>query len=254
MKNSDVTIGFMKDGEWVNVADFQTIIVASMFNAPVVHKSHMLGALALFAHAHGIKMMDDVLEFNSGKLYQMMNYALNGILVPDTAYGPLEFLKRVFVNDFGGRAVLKSAFGAKGNDNYLVESVEDLERIVTENPEVAFIMQRFIPNDCDYRVVCLDYKAKMVIRRTRTGETHLNNTSTGGIAEVISLDEINPEILAVAEKTAEVSKVAYAGVDVMEDKETHELYIMEINRTPQIMTGSFVEEKQKMMKDFLLSI
>lgn len=170
---------------------------------------------------------------------------------PHTFYGNLSEMKRRFA-EFGGRAVLKDNEGSKGRLNFLVNSETDIQRIYDENPEKRFVLQEFIPNDGDLRVLIFSGRPALVIKRKSDGDSHLNNTSQGGRAMIIPFEKIDSEIFDISKKAAEVSKLQVAGVDVMIDSRSGEIYLLEVNNAPQVSSGSFVEEKAKKYADMLL--
>src|SRR3989344_1883490 len=169
---------------------------------------------------------------------------------PRTFYGPVEEMERRFA-ELGERAVLKDNFGSKGRLNFVVSSPEQIRSIVEQYSDVFFLLQEFIPNDGDLRVLVMADKPVLAIRRVGDGSSHLNNTSQGGIAEVVPLDQIGEDILAMARRSAEVLQIQVAGVDVMINSQTGVSYLLEVNNGPQISSGSFVEEKTALYADMI---
>ena len=173
---------------------------------------------------------------------------------PRTMYGPVdELVKRL--PELGEKAVLKDNEGSKGRHNFVVSSATELQAKSDAYPEKRFVLQEFIPNDSDLRVIVLNGKAVMAIRRSGDGASHLNNTSQGGSAVIVPIEQIDAEIISVCVEAARLTKLQVAGVDIMKDTRTGEFYLLEINNAPQISSGSFVEEKSheyaKMVKDIV---
>jgi D-alanine-D-alanine ligase-like ATP-grasp enzyme len=44
--------------------------------------------------------------------------------------------------------------------------------------------------------------------------------------------------------------MTFAGVDVMQNKETGKYYFLEVNMQPQLTTGALLKEKQALLVDF----
>lgn len=173
---------------------------------------------------------------------------------PHTFYGDLVEMKRRF-NEFGGKAILKDDQGSKGRLNFLVTSVEQIQQIQDQYPDTQFLLQEFIPNDGDLRVLVLNDRPALVINRQSDGISHLNNTSQGGKATILPLESVNPAILDISVQAAKITNLQVAGVDVMLDSRNSRIYLLEVNNAPQVSSGTFVSEKTnayaKMLKEML---
>lgn len=161
---------------------------------------------------------------------------------PRTFYGPVDELASR-LSELGEKAVLKDNEGSKGRLNFIVSSQEQLRSIAAENPEKHFVLQEFIPNDGDLRVLIFNNEPALVIERTGNGSSHLNNTSQGGDARIVPIKDVDSEILEMSIRAAELTKLQVAGVDVMTDSRSGKHYLLEVNNAPQISSGSFIEEK-----------
>lgn len=254
-------LGFLIDNEKTCVVDrasgkdlkeFDKVLVLS---TPKGHgEMYMFSALACYCKKNQIPLFDDEFSSKSGKLYAMWKLWEDGVSVPKTAFGPVEFMAEQLEN-FGGIGVLKAVHGTKGTNNYLVHSADEIKNILQQNSEIRFILQNFVPNDGDFRIVTIDFEPKLAIFRHRAGDSneHRNNTSVGGESEVVELAEVDPKLLQVAAKAAKSLNIKIAGVDVLMDKETGEYYILEVNRNPQLVTGSSLERKFEVLRELAQS-
>lgn len=236
-----------KTGE--DLADFAKILCIT--TAPF-EKRHIFNAYGCYCRKKGVIMADDTFANASGKLYEMWRCWEYDVPIPKTAYGTTEFLGKCLVENFGGVGVFKSIRGTKGQDNYLVRSPEEIAKIVAENPDVEFILQEFIPNDGDYRIVTLGFEPYLAIYRSSGGTDHRNNTSLGGSAKIIPLDEVPAEILEMSRTAAKATNKRFAGVDVITHRDSGQNYVLEVNHTPQVVTGAFIEEKYRVLTDYFL--
>lgn len=168
----------------------------------------------------------------------------HGLRIPNLAYGTTkDLIDLAQQGTLGWPLIVKADAGKKGRDNYLVHSLAELQVKLTEHSNVKFVIQSFIPNDGDYRMLILNGKPVMAILRKGAKGNHLNNTSQGGSAENVDPSAIPQQILELAEKATELEQLAAAGVDIIIDKTTGIPYILEVNRAPQLATGAFPEEK-----------
>ena len=195
-------------------------------------------------------MKDDSFSNTDGKLYSLWRFWEQSIPVAKTAFGPTSFLEKKLA-EFGGTGVLKSVQGTKGKDNYLIHSKEELHRIITDNKEISFILQEYIPNQGDYRIILADYQPKLAIFRSASGKDFRNNTSVGGEAKLVPLNEVDPTILELAIASAKALQIKIAGADILPAKNGN-YTVLEVNRTPQLVTGAFPEEKLKILKELIL--
>jgi glutathione synthase/RimK-type ligase-like ATP-grasp enzyme len=224
-----------------DVASYDFVVIRN------VGKTVELGiTLAQYLTMKDIPFTDEYLESRgAGKLACAMLRRRSGISTPRTVYA-LASLLGEYISTSGALQypfVLKADNGRKGRDNYLVTSNDDLAQKLNAQPDVAFIAQEFIENNGDYRALVMGDKIALVIRRTASGDSHLNNTSQGGSAEVVDVSTFSNDVQAEILTSAKVEGLQVAGVDIIFDKHTNKHYFLEVNRAPQIGTGAFADQK-----------
>lgn len=224
-----------------DIADYDLVVLRN------VGKSIDLGITAAQYLAYkGIPFMDSYLEMRgSGKLACAMLRVRSGLPTPRTVYGSAALLQD-YLNanhPFEYPFILKADNGKKGRDNYLVQNSDELAGLLRDQDTVHFIAQEYIQNDGDYRVLVLDGKIALAIHRTAADGSHLNNTSQGGTAELVGIERFSEAVRADILRAAEVEGLQVAGVDIIFDSRTDAHYFLEVNRAPQLDTGSFVDEK-----------
>ena len=148
--------------------------------------------------------------------------------------------------------ILKVIGGSMGANNHLVKDTEQLVGILSEEPNRLFVAQPFIPNDFDYRIIVIGNKVRFAMKRQRiSNETHLNNTSQGGVGLLIPLEELAPGVIDLSLKAAAaVGRSSFAGVDIVQHKDNGKLFVFEINKTPQMETGANTHEKVTALVDY----
>ena len=184
------------------------------------------------------------------KAWQMLALKKAGIDVPKTIYGTLWYLHEVMrcqMSDvryqenntkFEFPVILKGSGGDRGTRVFKADNLEQLEKLVrdlrkTETDEgKRYMLQEFIPNDGDYRVLVLGDKVLGVMKRSSKNKKEFrNNYSAGGSVEIAELSE---EIKQLAVKAAKVCGLAVAGVDVaFRDFDMTKPVIWEVNKGPQ---------------------
>lgn len=206
------------------------------------------------------------------KAWQMLMLKEAGIDVPKTVYGSLWYLYETMRNNQSGRqsvfvgaqslrqctsdtalpkntsdsidyfynfpVIVKGSGGDRGTRVFKVDNLEDMEKLVrdlrkSETDEgKRYMLQEYIPNDGDYRVLVLGDKVLGVMKRSSQSVAEFkNNYSAGGRVEVAELPE---EIKQLALKSAKVCGLAVAGVDVaFRDFDLKKPVIWEVNKGPQ---------------------
>ena len=243
--NSAITL--FSTGE--DLREFQKILVLS---TPEHDKNHSLSALACFCRKFNIPLYDEVFTNTSGKLYELWRLWERNLPVAQTLFGPADFLVQSFPK-LNGPGVLKAVHGTRGRDNYLVRSAAELRQILEDNPDIPFILQNFIENEGDWRVITMDYKPELALHRYSHGKDHRNNTSVGGDTKFVPLSEVDPQILQLAVDASRALDIKIAGADILPEKGTNRLSVLEVNRTPQLVTAGFIDSKTKALKDLIES-
>lgn len=216
--------------------------------------------IAFYLNKNGVNFFNSEVDAGLawGKISQMCRLAYGGVPVPDTFFAKKPRLLSIFENNglpkgFDFPLIMKADDGAKGNDNHLVKTLpEAIEILKNAGTEKEFVLQNFLPNDGDYRLlfIGLDEPPLVFLRKAVEG-SHLNNTSKGGSGSFINPRDVSNEFVRIARQAAEILKREISGVDILVDKTTDKPYVLEVNSTPALATGYGVEEKQAKFADFL---
>ena len=199
------------------------------------------------------------------KAWQMLALKTAGIEVPKTIYGSLWYLyeqmKENSISNFQFPIIVKGSGGDRGTRVYKADNLEEMEKLVrdlrkseTEDGR-RYMLQEFIPNDGDYRVLVLGEKVLGIMKRSSQSKDEFkNNYSAGGKVEVADLPE---EIKQLAVKAAKVCGLAVAGVDVaFRDNDLNKPIIWEVNKGPQFkgfMQATGIDVPAEIVK-FLVSL
>lgn len=192
------------------------------------------------------------------KISEAFLLAMNGLPYPDTYFTVHSNLLPALIAQHAAMLsypfILKAVDGSAGQDNHLITNEHELLSII-ESSELAYMVQNFIPNDGDHRVIVLGFEPKLSFKRTRADEsTHLNNTSQGATASLTDLSTYDGTVLEDSVKAAQLVVREIAGVDVLFNKNTGAHYILEVNASPQLATGAFLGEKKKILSEYFTGI
>jgi len=200
------------------------------------------------------------------KAYQMLALKKAGIDVPKSTYGSLWFLYEQMKGDHEGRpynwpVIIKGSGGDRGTRVYKADNLGELEKLIRElrksetEEGKRYMLQEYIPNDGDYRVLVLGNKVLGVMKRSSQNKTEFrNNYSMGGTVFVADLPE---EIKQLAVKAADVCGLWVAGVDVaFRNYDINKPVIWEVNKGPQFkgfMAATGIDVPKEIVK-FLISL
>jgi ribosomal protein S6--L-glutamate ligase len=252
---------FAVNNEIVDVVD--TVHELSLLEYDVVYFRHwgeVQGAAlaaARFCELKKIPFIDsEVLRQGSfNKITQYMNLHESGVSFPRTLIAPgPQLLTRYAQYGFDFPLVLKSVSGTRGQDNYVVRNELEMRHVLEDNATLTFVLQEFIPNEGDYRVVVMGNKVVMAIKRRAAEKNHLNNTSQGGSAELVAVDSLPQQVLEASVRAAAFFGRQVAGVDMVQSKSNGHWYCFEVNRSPQIEHASFQDEKAIHLSAYLHDI
>ena len=172
------------------------------------------------------------------KILMYQELANKGIRIPRTFIAPktfegLNFSKRDFLNnvikEIGFPIVVKEAYGSFGEQVYLANDIDSLNKIVDQIGYKDFLMQEFIVSSRgkDIRINVVGNKAVVSMLRENDNDFR-SNISSGGHGEKY---EPKPEYLDLAVKAAQALGLDFAGVDVLFGKDGP--IICEVNSNPQ---------------------
>ncbi|HEX8762790.1 MAG TPA: hypothetical protein VF733_03445 [Candidatus Saccharimonadales bacterium] len=237
-----------------SLTDYDGIFLLGWFKY-AIHEDMAL-AVARYAEAKNIPLLNTEALFlrSRSKLSQYVIGALNDIkmtsfiVAPRGAPNNISSLMRQA--GLGFPLIVKGVSASRGNDNYLVRSSAELQDVYQKSPEVTFVIQKFIPNDGDYRLLVMGDRVRVALHRQAQGDSHLNNTSQGGEAKLADLRDLNPAMLADSVKIAQLLRRPVTGVDMIVDNQTGEYYFLEANNMPQLSTGSLVPEKMRALDSY----
>jgi hypothetical protein len=171
-------------------------------------------------------------DYINNKYKQLHCIESAGLNTPKTYTSFGKYCDTKFINkNFKYPVVLKPAHGSQGKGVVIVKNEKELKDASNSYEDAPIIIQEFIPNDCDYRVFFIGDQHVFNVKRTRTDKKEFrNNVSLGGRGERVDL---GIEQLSLAKKAHKCLGFYSSGVDLVQNKETDEWYVLEVNSAPQ---------------------
>lgn len=206
--------------------------------------------LQMYAKKHNIPVVDEYLltEGPLRRFKSVMSWQLEeaGVRYPRSEYiETWNDLEKYLLKAEFPLIVKLSQGGRHGMGTFWIREFTDLNKlkeILEERKEKAqkkgekvpltrgFLVQEYIENDGDYRVMTVGYKCIGGFKRQVKEEKLILNKSQGSS---VGLLEVPETVAKTAEAAAKALLVEVAGTDLVVSKKTGEVYIIEVNEAPQ---------------------
>lgn len=145
-----------------------------------------------------------------------------------TGRTPAEVIKH---NKLKFPLILKPNQGAMGIGVELLKYKKDSK--INKPVEKDTVLQPFIKNIGDWRVLVLGGVPLGAIKRVAKEGSHLNNISQGASAVVEKDSRVQSVVYNMAVKATAAMGLKFAGVDIIQNAETGKYHILETNSVPQ---------------------
>lgn len=194
------------------------------------------------------------------KLSEMMKLTSQSIPVPRSYIGGVDTLiknRKLIIDNLQFPLILKNVASDKGKNNYYIENEQTfVKQLELSDASDIFVAQLYVPNEGYYRLNIFGSEVAMgVYRSSVTNDNplkrHLNKPAGSANANLLELDKVPVDALELAVRAAFCMNRQIAGVDILQNKDTKEWYVLEVNNSPQIRTGPFLEEKKKAFANYI---
>lgn len=201
--------------------------------------------LGLYLQEHGKQFWNSEMSMqrSTTKLSATWLLSVYGVPIPDTVFSLNH--QTLACCHTGRPMILKDIAASRGRDNFVVHTQQEVLDVLGKSMDGQFVLQEFIPNDFDIRLICIGGKPQLAIKRQRTTQnTHLNNTSQGGEAQLLPLDAVPQSVREEARRICLGMKRELAGIDYIVSNASSGRYVcLEVNAIPQLSSGTFLDEK-----------
>jgi len=195
--------------------------------------------LQFYARKHSVQIIDDYLlsegplrRFKSVMSWQLLNAEVK---YPKSSYVEnIDDLEKALASWKFPLIVKISKGGRHGMGTFFLKELADFknleQKLSSRVGQRGFLIQEYIPNDGDFRVITVGYKCIGGFKRMPKIEKLVLNQSEGSS---FGLAQVPKEVVTTAEKAALVLGVEVAGTDLVISNKTGEVYIIEVNEAPQ---------------------
>ncbi len=159
------------------------------------------------------------------KASQYLKFKRAGLPIPRTIVGYPSVLRKAFETEAPGAWIIKLAAGSNGKDNFLINAENDIDSCDNKS---LYVMQPFIANDFDYRIIVGGDKVLLAYKRSRDkSRTHVNNVHQGGTREFTG-NPLPKRIESIAIKASNAVNREISGVDILISAD-NKPYLLESN-------------------------
>lgn len=219
-------------------------------------------AAAEYLKFHHVQFVDEELRAYVAydKLAEAMHLVLHDVPVPFSVCGSQRVMKaqsKEFIERVGSPFVFKEINADRSRSNFLLHTAAEVDEILeASEPSDIFMLQKYVENDGYMRILIFGSEPAVVIKRgTVTNDDprkqHLNTPAGGANAQLLTGDQVPDDVCRLATWAAKVMHRQVAGVDLIQDKQTGEWFVLEVNTAPQIRSGTFVEAKSRAFAKFI---
>lgn len=177
-------------------------------------------------------------ENSTSKLTDHMNFLLNGIVSPDTLFTSIKNVRKD-ISDVGRVCgyplIIKDVKGSRGDFSKKVLAEDELLEKIEELPKnKRYFFQKYIPNDYDWGVMVADGIVVSGEKSYPCAGEFRNNACNGAKEMFVSPDEIPADVKKMAIEASKSLNLTWSRADIIVDKNTKKLYLLEVNRLPGI--------------------
>lgn len=217
---------------------------------------HIAASVALYAQKKRIPFIDTyaLYDTTTSKIRQTVNLALCGVPVPNSFY--LSAYSHSWIKNVERYVkyplILKDDKSDRGENIFLAKCHEDVENIYKKYKDAYYIIQEYIPNEFDYRILVLGKKIACAEKRIRVNKTEFrNNVHLGAREEFISIKDISKIIKTTAQNAARIANIQVAGVDILVDSNNNP-YVLEVNSTPEFTLNQKISQEISVLTNYLI--
>ncbi|HUN03982.1 MAG TPA: hypothetical protein PLS00_14080 [Niabella sp.] len=197
-------------------------------------------AIKLYLDFH--KVRHTYVEKSTSKITDQVEFSLNSISSPNTVFidsAKLEDYVEKIEETCGYPLIVKDTKGSQGKFSAFVENREQLMDQHKNLPaHRKYFFQQFIANEYDWGVLIANGEIVSAEKSFPSKDEFRNNACNGAKEVFVDVSEIPQRVKDIALEAARALKLSWSRVDIIVDKVTNIPYIMEINRSPGVTSGT----------------
>lgn len=134
------------------------------------------------------------------------------------------------IEDIKKPYIVKPSDGQQWENVYLVNNSEDIKETMSTNTNLTRLIQEYIENNWDIRVIVIGGKVIGAIKRIAQKGEFRNNVALWAKTQIVNVEQ---DIEALAIGACKELNIDIAWVDIIQCKKTQKYYVLEVNRSPE---------------------
>ena len=223
---------------------------------------HVIGSMIIYLDKMGIPFIDEGLRetaIRGDKLTNLVRCFLAGASTIPTYYcNHKNFDKKLPLigKIFGYPLIAKKIHEHFLKGIYVLKNEDDIKlfkEYVSNVRNKRFIFQPFIDMECEYRLLVLGDKVRSINSRVmRSFEKMKVDYLDPDVDEIyLGVDDFPKDIKDAAIKVAKTLNIQIAGVDICRERGTGKIYVLEVNRGPDLNYDTTVSPELPEMAKYL---
>ena len=230
-----ISVEFNKNSEFRHLGkrmEFRSGDIAIMRNPKFLDHNDPVFYMTLLYHlrASGVRASNSSqfmdLSASRDKLFQYYLLDQEGLpIIRPTFFMHSNHLLQKKLDGITQAFIVKPRSESKGVGIFRINKREDFFMRAKDCPAEGVLLQKFIPNRFDLRVICTPDRIIGAMKRTAKEGKVVNNFSAGG--SVVKYELEDPEIIETCQRTCKLFRCDYLGVDIILSGKR--FYILEVN-------------------------
>lgn len=265
---SEITLGDIRN-VWISAAPKPKVFVGEenignydlvIFRGISSSDRFIATSISICLEKLGIKFIDRIylnLGSTENKLAGFLRIYAAGIPVPRTVFYSGELKPDSFgkiSSELGLPFVAKDLGLQRGKGVYLIDSAESFANLIKAQEERRCLFQQYVEKDHEYRVLVLGGKIGVFEEKIAKVGEFRNNVALGATEVFLNKEDIPAKIKKVALTSASLLNLDIAGVDVLIEKSTGKIILLEVNRGPGLTYDENLSPEFKELAQYLENI
>lgn len=199
--------------------------------------------------AYGVKLYLDHFDVNhtyvekaTSKITDQLIFSFQNISTPNMYFINKGNVKKYLVDIeeiCGYPLIIKDSKGSRGKYSVLVKNRKELINKIRKLPKHRkYIFQQFIENDYDWGVLVANGSVVSAEKSYSKDGEYRNNTCNGAKEVFVNVDDIPQNVKDIAINASHSLGLSWSRSDIVIDRDTEDAYLLEVNRSPGISSGT----------------
>lgn len=219
----------------VDLRDFDFVWLSSFWES-----RDLAYAIMLYLDFYNVPHTE--VEKSTSKITDQVQFSLNNISSPNTFFKDSSEFDDVVLDverTCGYPLIMKDTKGSMGKFSAFASNRQELFQNFQDLPKHRkYFFQEYILNDYDWGVLIADGKIVSAEKSFPAEDEFRNNACNGAVEKYVELFEIPSAVKNVSHNASSVLGLDWSRVDIIIDKETKLPYVMEVNRSPGVTSGT----------------